>query len=125
MSGMRKLSLLLVFLALGAAAPPRPVDALAGRLLGTTPLFDDLEELTGTIGGRPAGSPACARAVAWAAQKFRDAGVDRVAVEPYLLPDAWVPQSADGDVVAPEHFALRRRSAVMRVGLRRRAGRRP
>src|SRR5437763_3139301 len=122
---MRKLSLLLAIACLAAAAPPRPVDALAGRLLGPTPIFDDLDELTGTIGGRPAGSPACARAVAWAAQKFRDAGVDRVAVEPYLLPDAWVPQSADGDVVAPEHFALRRRSAVMRVGLRRRAGRRP
>jgi len=43
---------------------------LVARSLGVTPIFDDLQELCDTIGGRPTGSPAAEKAVQWAARRF-------------------------------------------------------
>ena len=55
---------------------------LAGRALGPTPMLGDLRELC----GRPTGSPACERAIDWAAAKFKAAGADAVATEPFTVP---------------------------------------
>lgn len=86
---------------------------LAARALGNTPMLDDLRELCDGIGGRPTGSPACDRAVEWAAKKFRDIGVDRVSVESFALPTLWLPGAAEASAVAPENFALRIAAAPM------------
>ena len=80
---------------------------LAGRAFGETPLMQDLHELCDGIGGRPTGSPACERAIAWAAAKFRAAGADSVTLETFPVPKSWVPEAAEGECVAPERFALR------------------
>ncbi|MGH7527566.1 MAG: peptidase M28, partial [Gemmatimonadales bacterium] len=57
---------------------------LVAALLGDTPLVSDLQTLTDQIGGRATGSPANLRAVDWAVQRFRDAGVD-VRKEPFQM----------------------------------------
>jgi hypothetical protein len=44
---------------------------LAGRAFGDTPLLQDLHELCDGIGGRPAGSPACERAIALVSSRER------------------------------------------------------
>jgi Iap family predicted aminopeptidase len=97
----------LALAALPALSSPPGAAALVARSLGATPLMDDLRELCDSIGGRPAGSPANARAVAWAAAKLREAGVDSVKLEPFTVPGLWLPGPTEASCVAPEEFPLR------------------
>jgi hypothetical protein len=93
-----------------APAPAPPADAaarLAGRALGDTPLERDLRELCDVIGGRPTGSAANERAVAWAAARFRDAGIEDVALEPFTVPALWLGGDAAASCVSPETFPIR------------------
>jgi len=50
---------------------------------------------------------ACNRAVQWAADKFRAAGMDAVSLESYTVPALWLGGSAEGSCLAPEQFAVR------------------
>jgi len=86
---------------------------LASRAAGETPLLADLRELCDTIGGRPTGSPACDRAVEWAARKFRDIGIQNVSVEPFTGQSLWLPGSAEGAATAPVKFTIRIAAAPM------------
>ncbi len=79
---------------------------LAARSLGETPIFDDLRELCDGIGGRPTGSAAASRAIEWAAGKFRAAGLTPV-LEPFQIPNQWLPVSSDAAALAPEQFPIR------------------
>jgi hypothetical protein len=90
-----------------AAEPPSDVDRLTGRILGETPTMTDLRELTDRIGGRISGTPACDRAVEWAAEKFRDAGVDTVRLESFTMDKVWAPRAADASCLTPAAFPLR------------------
>ena len=90
-----------------AAASPDAAQRLAGRAVGSTPLIADTRELCDTIGGRPTGSPANARAVAWTAAKFKAAGADVVRTEPFPVPFLWLPGTAQLSIVAPEASTLR------------------
>src|SRR5690348_7432241 len=58
-------------------------------VLGPSPLEKNLRELTDTIGGRVTGSPAAEKAVDWAVNAFRQAGVDEVLTENFTLPNGW------------------------------------
>jgi len=89
-----------------AAPPADAAQRLIGRALGETPLLDDLRELCDRIGGRLTGSAACERAIEWAAEKFRAAGVESVALEPFTMPRLWLPGSAVALCVAPEPFLI-------------------
>lgn len=89
------------------AASPDAAARLAGRAVGATPLLADTKELCDTIGGRPVGSPANARAVAWAAAKFKAAGADAVRTETFPVPFLWLPGTAELAIVAPESIPLR------------------
>lgn len=89
---MRKIALLLLFCA---------------STLRAGDLITDTQELTDQIGGRPTGSPACARAEQWAAARLREAGVDSVKLEPYTLPNLWIDRGATASALAPEAFPLR------------------
>ena len=89
------------------AASPDAAARLAGRAVGSTPLLADTRELCDTVGGRPVGSPANARAVAWAAAKFKAAAADSVALEPFTVPFLWLPGTAEASIVAPESVPLR------------------
>ena len=53
------------------------------KALGVSPLEENLRYLTDTIGGRVTGSPSADRAVGWAVEAFRHAGVDEVHTEKY------------------------------------------
>ena len=104
--------LVVSLLALGLSAPalaasPDAAARLAGRAVGDTPLLADTRELCDTIGGRPVGSRANTRAVAWAAAKFKAAGADAVRTEPFPVPFLWLPGTAELSILAPEAGSLR------------------
>ncbi len=92
-----------------ATADPRP--ALLQRAATETPLAKDLEELTDRVGGRPTGSPACARAVTWALARFRALRLPRVETESFTLPVLWLPGTVEVRVTAPESFPVRAAAA--------------
>ena len=90
-----------------AAEPADDVVRLTGNVLGETPTMNDLRELTDRIGGRISGTPACDRAIDWAARKFRDARVDTVTLESFTMAMAWAPGSVEATCVSPALFPLR------------------
>jgi len=112
-AGSRWASVLAVVLALSAqsAAPPDPRPVLLSRAAGETMLAADLAELCDWIGGRPTGSPALARAVAWTEGRFRAMGIPRVTRESFSVPSLWLGGTADVRAVAPEAFAVRAAAA--------------
>jgi carboxypeptidase Q len=63
--------------------------------------MNSLEELTDSIGGRLAGSPAYDRAAAWAAAKFRSYGIQDVRLEPFTIPNGWQRGWAHGQITEP------------------------
>lgn len=97
----------LVALGLVCRAGDDAQQRIAGRAFGATPLLRDLEELTDRIGGRPTGSPAYDRAAQWALAKFKDAGADKVELEPFTVPRAWASEAAEAECIAPTRFPLR------------------
>ncbi len=101
----------LVAVAQPAVAPADPRPALLKRAAGETPLAKDLEDLTDHVGGRPTGTPACTRAVAWGLDRFRALKLPRVYTESFTLPVLWLPGTLDVRVTAPESFAVRAASA--------------
>jgi len=99
-----------------AGDPAGGVLRLMGNILGETPTLSDLHELTDRIGGRISGTPACDRAIDWAASKFRGAGVDEVTLERFTLPNAWVPRTAEAASLTPTDFPLRAAAAPGTAG---------
>jgi carboxypeptidase Q len=99
------LLLLLLPLPSRSAAQATPPSADVGRLvaavLGDTPMVQDLEQLTDRIGGRATGSPANLKAVDWAVERFRSAGVE-VRREPFTMPGLWLERSASATVRGAE-----------------------
>ncbi len=102
-------------LAAADAAPSEPFSA--EQIAAATILRDQasagsgayaiVESLTTEVGQRMAGSPADARAVAWAEAKFRALGFDRVILQPVRFP-VWVRGAESAEVVspAPQSFAI-------------------
>ena len=88
------------------AAENEAVQMLVGHELGKTPMLSDLEEMCDRIGGRPTGSEACNRAVDWAVEKFKAAGVDSVHTEKYTLPSLWLGGKADAECLSPAKFPV-------------------
>src|SRR4051812_25196949 len=103
-------SLLLCTSALAQTDAPHQLASRAGT---SHALLDDTRELCDTIGGRPTGSPACNRAVNWAAKKFRDAGIQKVATDPFTIPRLWLPGTAEASATVPEKWPLRIAAAPM------------
>ncbi|MDQ3427620.1 MAG: M28 family peptidase [Gemmatimonadota bacterium] len=123
----RVISALLLLLPLSMLAAPLPgqsdaASRLAAAMLGDTPMVADLRVLTDQIGGRATGTAANRRAVDWAAQRFRDAGVE-VRTEPFEMPGLWLERSArvtvrgDGVSFAPRVAALPFSAGTPRSGL--------
>ena len=101
-------------LACGLAALPAAaeddVERLVAAMLGDTPIIDDLRELTDDIGGRPTGSEANRKAVAWAVEKLRQAEVS-VTTEDFEMPFQWQEKlafaSISGDVSFDPHVVAK------------------
>lgn len=78
---------------------------IISNALGASPLGENLRRLTDEIGGRVTGSPAAARAVAWAVAAFRDAGLD-AHTEKYTIPLTWAEGASRLDVLSPAAFPV-------------------
>ncbi len=75
--------------------------------LGPSPLEENLRTLTDSIGGRVTGSPAAARAVAWAVEALRRAGVDEVHIEKFTVAAGWSEEQTRLEVLSPSPFPVR------------------
>ena len=62
--------------------------------------------LTTTIGPRLAGTPAYNQAAAWAADRFRDWGLQNVQLEPFAFGRGWSLQGLTLEMTAPRYFPL-------------------
>ena len=80
--------------------------AMVKHALGPSPLEENLRYLTDTIGGRVTGTPEADRAVSWAVEAFRHAGVDEVHTEPFMIPVGWSEGNTHADVLSPATFQL-------------------
>jgi len=75
--------------------------------LGPSPLEENLRYLTDTIGGRVTGSPEADRAVGWAVEALRRAGVDEVHTEKFTIPVGWSEGHTHVEVLSPGPFPIR------------------
>lgn len=74
---------------------------------GPSALAENLRYLTDTIGGRMTGSDAADKAVGWAVEAFRQAGVDEVLTEKFTIPAGWTEGKTRVQVLAPVPFPVR------------------
>ncbi|MGC2508661.1 MAG: M20/M25/M40 family metallo-hydrolase [Candidatus Acidiferrales bacterium] len=81
--------------------------AMMKSALGASPLEENLRYLTDTIGGRVTGSTDADRAVSWAVEALRHAGVDEVHTEKFAVPVGWSEGHTHVDVLSPEPFLVR------------------
>ena len=81
--------------------------AMMKSALGASPLEENLRYLTDVIGGRVTGSAEADRAVSWAVEALRHAGVDEVHTEKYMVPAGWSEGHTHVDVLSPEPFLVR------------------
>lgn len=89
----RSLPCLLAFFICSAAAAAEPAPdnasaAIIGHVLASPAQLRDLQRLTDEVGGRVSGTPAMARAIDWALNAFREAGV-AAHTESYTMPRTW------------------------------------
>jgi hypothetical protein len=74
--------------------------------LGTSPLEENLRYLTDTIGGRVTGTPEADRAVGWAVEALRHAGVDDVHTEKFAVPVGWTEGRTAVEILSPTPFRV-------------------
>jgi len=82
-----------------------PSATIIGRALSPSPLGEDLRRLTDEVGGRMTGTPAMARAIDWALNAFKAAGVEAHA-ETYTLPLTWAEGPTRLEVLGPAAFPI-------------------
>ncbi len=80
--------------------------AMIRSALGPSPLEENLRYLTDLIGERLTGTPAADRAVTWAVEAFRYAGVDEVHTEKFTIPAGWREGSTQAEVIFPTQYLL-------------------
>ncbi|MGH9710974.1 MAG: M20/M25/M40 family metallo-hydrolase, partial [Candidatus Acidiferrales bacterium] len=76
------------------------------KALGPSALESNLRQLTDFVGGRVTGTPAADKAIDWAVQAFRAAGVDEVLTENFTVPVGWSEGRTHLDVLAPQPFPV-------------------
>jgi hypothetical protein len=89
---------------LSACAQAAP--KIIANALGASPLAESLRRLTDGIGGRLTGSPAMAKAVEWAVAGFREAGVDDVHTEKFMIPHTWSEGATHVEILSPAGFPV-------------------
>ena len=87
-----------------------PDSGAAERLLRQIERSPSLEEnlrvLCDEVGGRMVGTPNMTRAVDWAVEAFRAAGVDEVRTETFTMPSSWREGATEIEVTAPLPFPV-------------------
>jgi len=79
---------------------------LVTKLMGETPILDDLHELCDVIGGRVTGTEPNERSVKWSVKKFEEIGV-KVWTEDFEMPRKWVEKSAKATVTGGSNWSPR------------------
>ncbi len=106
---MRRITLLVLLAVTPVAGAVAGGDAnsaaIIGRTLTTTGLAADLRRLTDEVGGRVSGTPAMARAIDWALDAFRGAGVAAHA-ESYTMPLTWSEGATRLQIMNGAHFPI-------------------
>ncbi len=87
--------------------PSAASDRLLAEISHSPSLEENLRVLCDEIGGRLAGTPEMVRAVDWALEAFRRAGVDEVHSEPFTVPNSWREGHTQIEVTAPFRFQVR------------------
>ena len=106
-------ALLACLAAAGSAESEFPDASAADRLLSEISRSPSIEEnlrvICDELGGRMPGSPAMDRAVEWALEAFRRAGVDHVHSETFSMPSSWREGAVRIEVSEPIAFPRSRR----------------
>ena len=76
--------------------------AMIQSALGPSPLEENLRYLTDSIGDRVTGSPEADRAIGWAVEALRHAGVDEVHTEKFTVPASGSERSVESENVVGE-----------------------
>ncbi len=90
---------------------PPAIEHLVDEVSQSSTLDKNLRVLCDQIGGRITGSPAMKRAVAWAREAFRQAGVSAVHTESFTVPNSWSEGASRAEVLDPARFPVRVASA--------------
>ena len=80
---------------------------LQAQIADSPSIEENLRVVCDELGGRIAGSSAMKRAVEWAVDAFRQAGVDDVHAETFSMPSAWREGAVRLEVTAPIAFPVR------------------
>ena len=91
-----KLIVLALFVSAAMPATGDDLGRLTTALRDSSALEKDLAYLNDAIGGRPTGSAANQRAVAWAESRLREIGV-AVHREPFTMPARWLGAIGESD----------------------------
>lgn len=84
-----------------------PTDRLLGEVSNSPQLERNLRTLCDEIGGRMPGTPGMRRAVDWAVESFRKAGVDQVHTEDFYVPNSWREGNTEIELLAPVRSSIR------------------
>jgi carboxypeptidase Q len=76
------------------------------QVMGSSPMQENLRQLTDEIGGRVTGMTQMAKAVDWAIAAFRAAGI-KVHTEKYTLPATWNEGETHLELLGPVQFPVR------------------
>jgi Iap family predicted aminopeptidase len=85
----------------------RDTQTLLGDNSRSAALEENLQTICDELGGRLSGTPSMRRAVNWATEAFRQAGVDEVHTEPFEIPNSWREGESKIEVTAPVRFPVR------------------
>lgn len=90
-----------------AAGDTKAAEEILSEVAHSGTLESNLRVLCDEIGGRIPGTPTMDRAVNWAVKAFQAAGVDRVATESFVIPNAWREGETEISISAPLEASLR------------------
>ena len=100
-------SLVLLLTAPASSSAEDDLARLLGAIMAPSPLEENLRQLTDDIGGRVAGTEPNRRAVSWAVDAFRRAGIERVESEAFELPVGWAEKDTRVELLKPRPQPLR------------------
>ncbi len=107
------LALALLWIAATPAQNGRPAIEQILRETDESPALEkNLRVLCDEIGGRLPGTPSMSRAVSWASEAFRQAGLTQVRTETFGIPNSWAEGNSRAEVLEPVQF----RAHVAAVG---------
>jgi len=105
-------------LSLGALSA-EALETLLDQAARSDDIADDVRYLCDAIGPRLPGTDAMDAAEEWTAQRFRDAGVDAVRLEPFSVPLTWREGETRIEVLTPTPFAVKAVSTAWSPPVRR------